>query len=103
MNDFDREDLGRITARAEEMLVHVEQLKGEIDVVVGYGEAADGQVRVTAGAAGRLTGVTIAPGALRLDGRGLAEAVLRAAQEAHDDAARQVDAIMVGPPGDELF
>ncbi|NJP95779.1 YbaB/EbfC family nucleoid-associated protein [Nonomuraea sp. FMUSA5-5] len=97
MSDFYPEDLERITARAEEMLVHVERLKGEIDVVVGRGEAADGQVRVTAAASGRLMDVTLAPRALRLDAQKLAEAVLRAAQEAHDDAAHQVDAIMAGP------
>ncbi|MGR6922185.1 YbaB/EbfC family nucleoid-associated protein [[Actinomadura] parvosata] len=97
MSDFYPEDLERITARAEEMLVHVERLKDEIDVVVGRGEAADGQVRVTAAASGRLMDVTLAPRALRLDAQKLAEAVLRAAQEAHDHAARQVDAIMAGP------
>ncbi|GAA2871385.1 YbaB/EbfC family nucleoid-associated protein [Nonomuraea rubra] len=102
MHDFAPEDLERITARAEEMLVHVEQLKNEIDVVVGRGEAADGQVRVTAGASGRLVNVELAPRALRLDSRQLAEALLRAAQEAHDDAARQVDRIMAGTPADDL-
>ncbi|WP_146103511.1 YbaB/EbfC family nucleoid-associated protein [Nonomuraea solani] len=94
MNDFDPEDLERITTRAEEMLARAEELKSEIDVVAGRGEAADGQVRVTAGASGRLLDVVLAPRAMRLDSVRLAEAVLRAAQEAQDDVARRVDEMM---------
>ncbi|MFC5823932.1 YbaB/EbfC family nucleoid-associated protein [Nonomuraea insulae] len=100
MNDFDPEDLERITARAEEMLARVEELRSEIDVVVGRGEAADGQVRVTAGASGRLMDVVLAPRALRMDSVRLAEAVLRAAQEAQDDVGRRVDDVMAGTLGD---
>ncbi|MEW1837349.1 YbaB/EbfC family nucleoid-associated protein [Nonomuraea angiospora] len=108
MNDFDPEELERITARAEDMLARVEELRSEIDVVVGRGEAADGQVRVTAGASGRLMDVVLAPRAMRLDSQKLAEAVLRAAQEAQDDVAAKVDAVMAdalgGPlPGGELL
>jgi DNA-binding protein YbaB len=61
VHEFAPEDLERITARAEDMLLHVEQLKNEIDAVVGHGETADGQVRVTAGASGRLAHVELAP------------------------------------------
>lgn len=102
MSGFQPEDLGRITARAEEMLAHVEQLKDELDVVVGRGEAADGQVRVTAGASGRLIDVVLSPRVLSMDSRKLAEAVLRAAQEAQDEVAGKVDEIMAGgSPGPE--
>ncbi|MEV0380463.1 YbaB/EbfC family nucleoid-associated protein [Nonomuraea sp. NPDC050643] len=94
MNDFDPEDLERITARAEEMLARAEELRSEIDVVVGHGEAADGQVRVTAAASGRLMDVKFAPRAMRMDSLTLAEAVLRAAQQAQDDVAGRVDAVM---------
>ncbi|MBE1591722.1 YbaB/EbfC family nucleoid-associated protein [Nonomuraea angiospora] len=108
MNDFDPEELERITARAEDMLARVEELRSEIDVVVGRGEAADGQVRVTAGASGRLMDVVLAPRAMRLDSQKLAEAVLRAAQEAQDDVAAKVDAVMTDAlggalPGGELL
>ncbi|GAA1624761.1 hypothetical protein GCM10009733_021780 [Nonomuraea maheshkhaliensis] len=96
LSGFQPEDLGRITARAEEMLAHVEQLKDELDVVVGRGEAADGQVRVTAGASGRLIDVVLSPRVLSMDSRKLAEAVLRAAQEAQDEVAGKVDEIMAG-------
>jgi DNA-binding protein YbaB len=96
VNDFDAEDLERITARAEEMLVRAEQLKSDVDVVVGRGEAADGLVRVTAGASGRLMEVVVAPRAMRLDSVRLAEALLRAAQEAQDEVARKVDDVMAG-------
>ncbi|NUT45633.1 MAG: YbaB/EbfC family nucleoid-associated protein [Thermoactinospora sp.] len=99
MNDFDPEDLERITARAEAMLARVEELKSEIDVVVGHGEAADGQIRVTAVASGRLADVVIAPRALRLDSQKLAEAVLRAAQAAQDDVAGKVEQAMAGALG----
>ncbi|MEU6715421.1 YbaB/EbfC family nucleoid-associated protein [Nonomuraea purpurea] len=102
MTDFDPQDLERITARAEEMLARVEELRSEIDVVVGRGEAADGQVRVTAGASGRLQDVVLAPRAMRLDSQKLAEAVLRAAQEAQDDVARRVEAVMAGTLGASL-
>ncbi|MEV1173549.1 hypothetical protein [Nonomuraea sp. NPDC049784] len=54
MNDFDPEELERISARAEEMLTRVEELRNEIVKVAGRGEAADRQVRVTADASGRL-------------------------------------------------
>ncbi|MEV4083473.1 YbaB/EbfC family nucleoid-associated protein [Nonomuraea fuscirosea] len=77
---------------------HVEQLKDELDVVVGRGEAADGQVRVTAGASGRLIDVVLAPRVMGMDSRKLAEAVLRAAQEAQDEVAGKVDEIMAGSP-----
>ncbi|MER6004751.1 YbaB/EbfC family nucleoid-associated protein [Nonomuraea angiospora] len=102
MNDFDPEELERITARAEDMLARVEELRSEIDVVVGHGEAADGQVRVTAGASGRLMDVVLAPRAMRLDSQKLAEAVLRAAQEAQDDVAAKVDAVMAETLGGAL-
>ncbi|MEV4580514.1 YbaB/EbfC family nucleoid-associated protein [Nonomuraea jabiensis] len=102
MNDFDPEELERITARAEDMLARVEELRSEIDVVVGRGEAADGQVRVTAGASGRLMDVVLAPRAMRLDSQKLAEAVLRAAQEAQDDVAAKVDAVMAQTLGGAL-
>ncbi|MEO3789169.1 YbaB/EbfC family nucleoid-associated protein [Nonomuraea sp. B10E15] len=102
MNDFDPEDLERITARAEEMLARVEELRSEIDVAVGHGAAADGQVRVTVGASGRLTEVELAPRAMRMDSRRLAEAMLRAAQEAQDDVARKVEAVMAGTLGSDL-
>ncbi|MBB5778863.1 YbaB/EbfC family nucleoid-associated protein [Nonomuraea jabiensis] len=102
MNDFDPEELERITARAEDMLARVEELRSEIDVVVGRGEAADGQVRVTAGASGRLMDVVLAPRAMRLDSQKLAEAVLRAAQEAQDDVAAKVDAVMAETLGGAL-
>ncbi|MFG6192408.1 YbaB/EbfC family nucleoid-associated protein [Nonomuraea sp. JJY05] len=102
MNDFDPEELERITARAEDMLARVEELRSEIDVVVGRGEAADGQVRVTAGASGRLMDVVLAPRAMRLDSQKLAEAVLRAAQDAQDDVAAKVDAVMAETLGGAL-
>ncbi|TDE41581.1 YbaB/EbfC family DNA-binding protein [Nonomuraea mesophila] len=102
MNDFDPEDLERITARAEEMLARVEELRSEIDVAVGHGVAADGQVRVTVGPSGRLTEVELAPRAMRMDSRRLAEAMLRAAQEAQDDVARKVEAVMAGGLGGDL-
>ncbi|MEV0165762.1 YbaB/EbfC DNA-binding family protein [Nonomuraea fuscirosea] len=98
LSGFQPDDLERITARAEEMLAHVERLKDELDVVVGRGEAADGQVRVTAGASGRLIDVVLAPRVMGMDSRKLAEAVLRAAQEAQDEAAGKVDEIMAGSP-----
>ncbi|WP_326627986.1 YbaB/EbfC family nucleoid-associated protein [Nonomuraea fuscirosea] len=98
LSGFQPDDLERITARAEEMLAHVEQLKDELDVVVGRGEAADGQVRVTAGASGRLIDVVLAPRVMGMDSRKLAEAVLRAAQEAQDEVAGKVDKIMAGSP-----
>ncbi|MEV5891819.1 YbaB/EbfC family nucleoid-associated protein [Nonomuraea fuscirosea] len=98
LSGFQPDDLERITARAEEMLAHVEQLKDELDVVVGRGEAADGQVRVTAGASGRLIDVVLAPRVMGMDSRKLAEAVLRAAQEAQDEVAGKVDEIMAGAP-----
>ena len=108
MNDFDPEDLERITARAEEMLARVDELRSEIDVAVGRGEAADGQVRVTAGASGRLMEVVLAPRAMRLDSQKLADAVLEAAQRAQDDVARKVDEVIAGTlgaakPGEELL
>jgi DNA-binding protein YbaB len=99
LNDFDPGDLERITAQAEQMLARAEELKSEIDVAVGRGEAADGQVRVAAGASGRLTEVVLAPRAMRLDSQKLAEAVLEAAQRAQDDVATQVDEIMTGTLG----
>lgn len=102
MNDFDPEELDRIAARAEEMLARVEEIRSEIDVVVGRGEAADGQVRVTAGASGRLVDVVLAPRAMRLDSQRLAEAVLRAAQEAHDDVSRRVEGVMADTLGADL-
>jgi DNA-binding protein YbaB len=102
VNDFDPEELERITARAEDMLARVEELRSEIDVVVGRGEAADGQVRVTAGASGRLMDVVLAPRAMRLDSQKLAEAVLRAAQDAQDDVAAKVDAVMAETLGGAL-
>nr|WP_269128854.1 YbaB/EbfC family nucleoid-associated protein [Nonomuraea sp. K271] len=81
------------------MLARVEELRSEIDMAVGRGEAADGQVRVTVGPSGRLTEVELAPRAMRMDSRRLAEAMLRAAQEAQDDVARKVEAVMAGTLG----
>ncbi|MET7337329.1 YbaB/EbfC family nucleoid-associated protein [Nonomuraea sp. NPDC005650] len=108
MNDFDPEELERITARAEDMLARVEELRSEIDVVVGHGETADGLVRVTAGSSGRLMDVVLAPRAMRLDSHKLAEAMLLAAQQAQDDVAAKVDAVMAESlggalPGKELI
>ncbi|MFI7125050.1 YbaB/EbfC family nucleoid-associated protein [Nonomuraea sp. NPDC050153] len=102
MNDFDPEELERITAQAEDMLARVEELRSEIDVVVGHGETADGLVRVTAGSSGRLMDVVLAPRAMRLDSHKLAEAVLRAAQQAQDDVAAKVDAVMAESLGGAL-
>ncbi|WP_433511874.1 YbaB/EbfC family nucleoid-associated protein [Nonomuraea sp. CA-143628] len=92
--EFRPEDLERITAQAEQMLLRVEEVRKEVDVVVGRGTGADGQVRVAAGANGRLVELVISPRAMRLDSQKLAEELLRAAQQAQDEADRKAREVM---------
>jgi DNA-binding protein YbaB len=98
--EFQPEDLDRITARAEAMLLRVEEIRKEVDVVVGRGTAADGQVTVAAAANGRLTEIVVAPRAMRLDSRKLAEELLRAVNAAQDDADSQVRQVMADTLGE---
>ncbi|MEU7853404.1 YbaB/EbfC family nucleoid-associated protein [Nonomuraea sp. NPDC049141] len=100
--EFRPEDLERVTAQAEEMLLRVEESRKEIDAVVGRGTGADGQVQVAAGATGRLTELVIAPRAMRLDSHRLAGELLRAVQQAQDEADRMVREVMAGTLGESM-
>ncbi|MER6942874.1 YbaB/EbfC family nucleoid-associated protein [Nonomuraea sp. NPDC000554] len=105
MNGFDEfrpEDLERITAQAEDMLARIEGIRGEVGGLVGRGESADGQVRVSSDANGRLTGIELAPRAMRLDSQKLAEELLKAAQQAQDDADGKVRTVMAETLGEPL-
>ncbi|WP_219468591.1 YbaB/EbfC family nucleoid-associated protein [Nonomuraea rhizosphaerae] len=100
--EFRPEDLDRVTAQAEEMLLRVEEIRKEIDVVVGRGTGADGQIQVAAGANGRLTEVVIAPRAMRLDSTRLAAEILLAAQLAQNDVDSRVKEVMAETLGQAM-
>ncbi|MEV6153216.1 YbaB/EbfC family nucleoid-associated protein [Nonomuraea sp. NPDC052129] len=100
--EFRPEDLERITAQAEQMLLRVEEVRKEVDMVVGRGTGADGQVRVAAGANGWLVELVIAPRAMRLDSQKLAEELLRAAQQAQEEADRKAREVMADTLGESM-
>ncbi|GAB2964644.1 YbaB/EbfC family nucleoid-associated protein [Nonomuraea fastidiosa] len=67
-----------------------------IGQVRGTGEAADGFIRVTAGAGGVLTGIDLNPRLLRLSPAVIGRELTKAIQQAQDDAARRSQEIVDG-------
>ncbi len=79
---------------AERMLRSIEKVQGDLDEVIGTGEAASGQVTVTVAADGKVLDVIFGPRAPRLDSQTLAEEVLSAARRAQHDAERRTQELI---------
>ncbi|GGL10667.1 hypothetical protein Sme01_16000 [Sphaerisporangium melleum] len=61
----------------------------------GQGEAEDGRVVVEVSPGGSLVSLRIDPRAMRLGSEALAEAIIAAARQAEQDAARRAEAVML--------
>ncbi|GAB3134690.1 hypothetical protein GCM10027289_27040 [Tsukamurella serpentis] len=80
---------------ADEMFDRAEEVRERLARVLGAGTAARGDVRVTVGMGGRLTGVVIGARAMESSGEALSAAIMTAASLAEQAAAREVHSIAV--------
>lgn len=80
-------------AGAERTLDQANEVRERLARVSGTGAAARGDVRVTVGMGGRLTGVVIAGRATELSGEALSAEIMTAASLAEKAAAREVHSI----------
>jgi DNA-binding protein YbaB len=74
------------------------EFTGRLDEVRGHGEGADGLVRVTVTAAGRVTELRLDPRAMRLGSELLTEQILAAIRAAIADAEQQTQEAMAALP-----
>jgi DNA-binding protein YbaB len=97
-------DFDRLLEDAREALQELRsgqvQPDGEVEDLVGEGEAADGKVKVTAGIGGKIEKVELDPRALRTDsdelGEQIAEAVNAALKDLQQKASASAAAAMSG-------
>jgi Uncharacterized protein conserved in bacteria len=94
LEDFRLGDFERVGAQAEETLRKIEEVRGELESLVGTGQSANGQITVIVTAGGRVQDVTFAPRVMRLDSQALAREVLLAMRQAQDDAERRARELM---------
>ena len=80
-------------ARADEAYEQAHEVRERLARVSGSGTAARGDVRVTVGMGGRLTGVVIAGRAMEFSGEALSAEIMTAASLAEQAAAREVHSI----------
>lgn len=80
-------------AHAETTFQQAHEVRERLAHVVGTGTAARGEVRVTVGMGGRLTGVVIAGRAMEYSGEALSAEIMTAASLAEKAAAREVHSI----------
>ena len=73
LEDFRLGDFERVGAQAEETLRKIEEVRGELESLVGTGQSANGQITVIVTAGGRVQDVTFAPRVMRLDSQALAD------------------------------
>ena len=86
----------QVWSDAEEAVSVVDQaneVRESVARVAGVGTAARGDVRVTVGMGGRLTGVVIAGRAMELSGEALCAEIMTAASLAEQDATREVHSV----------
>ncbi|GAA1087854.1 YbaB/EbfC family nucleoid-associated protein [Tsukamurella spumae] len=79
--------------RANEVYEQADEVRERLARVSGTGTAARGDVRVTVGMGGRLTGVVIAGRAMEFSGEALSAEIMTAASLAEQAAAREVHSI----------
>lgn len=80
-------------AHAEKTSEQAHEVRERLARVSGTGTAARGDVRVTVGMGGRLTGVVIAGRAMEYSGEALSAEIMTAASLAEKAAAREVHSI----------
>lgn len=80
-------------ADAERTFEQAHEVRERLARVSGTGTAARGDVRVTVGMGGRLTGVVIAGRAMEYSGEALSAEIMTAASLAEKAAAREVHSI----------
>ncbi|WP_336671824.1 YbaB/EbfC family nucleoid-associated protein [Tsukamurella sp. USMM236] len=80
-------------AHAEKTVEQAHEVRERLARVSGMGTAARGDVRVTVGMGGRLTGVVIAGRAMGYSGEALSAEIMTAASLAEKAAAREVHSI----------
>ncbi|MGC5023292.1 YbaB/EbfC family nucleoid-associated protein [Tsukamurella sp. DT100] len=80
-------------AHAEKTFEQAHEVRERLARVSGMGTAARGDVRVTVGMGGRLTGVVIAGRAMEYSGEALSAEIMTAASLAEKAAAREVHSI----------
>ncbi len=80
-------------AHAEETYARAHEVRERLARIAGTGTAARGDVRVTVGMGGRLTGVVIAGRAMEYSGEALSAEIMTAASLAEQAAAREVHSI----------
>ncbi|MEV4562292.1 YbaB/EbfC family nucleoid-associated protein [Nonomuraea sp. NPDC049421] len=92
--DQDRLYFDQIMRQTEDAISHLRTAKQLIGQVAGTGVAADGFIKVTAGAGGTLSGIDLNPRLLRLPSAVIARELTKAVQAAQDDAARRSQEIV---------
>jgi hypothetical protein len=80
-------------AGADKTFEQAHEVRERLARVAGTGSAARGDVRVTVGMGGRLTGIVIAGRATELSGEALGAEIMTAASLAEKAAAREVHSI----------
>lgn len=80
-------------AHAGAVADRAEEVRERLAHVMGTGTAARGDVRITVGMGGRLTGVVIAGRAMEFSGEALSAEIMTAASLAEQAAAREVHSI----------
>ena len=100
LEDFRLGDFERVGAQAEETLRKIEEVRGELESLVGTGQSANGQITVIVTAGGRVSAqddeviVLARSSGVRWDGQALAREVLLAMRQAQDDAERRARELM---------
>ncbi|GIZ95543.1 hypothetical protein TTY48_01550 [Tsukamurella sp. TY48] len=85
--------VGSYVAQADAAYEQADEVRERLARVSGTGTAARGDVRVTVGMGGRLTGVVIGGRATELSGEALSAEIMTAASLAEKIAAREVHSI----------
>ncbi|MET8869188.1 YbaB/EbfC family nucleoid-associated protein [Nonomuraea sp. NPDC004580] len=87
--DQDRLYFDQIMRQTEDAMRHLRTAKQLIGQVAGTGVAADGFIKVTAGAGGTLSGIDLDPRLLRLPPAVIGRELTKAVRAAQDDAERR--------------
>lgn len=98
-HEFRFEDLDNATYDVEQSARRVQDARGELDAIVGSGESAEGNVRITTDVSGRVLSIHLDPRAMKLGSRDLADELLVAVRRAQDDSDAQRERIMSGALG----
>lgn len=83
-------DARRLVAELEQQVETAKQNAAVVAAMEGWGEAAEGRVRVCVGPSGALKDITLDPRAMRLPSEDLAAAILEGARLGQESVAAQV-------------